>query len=111
MIKLLMASGLLFVANPTTAITPSAIVADTEMPAYAEWSRLALNETTKKYPHAKIIDYLYVGTVPLDDKMIATFQLWLKENSKEFGVRVKVTYDTVSQEYVTVEFEEFARPE
>ncbi|WOV89279.1 DUF3889 domain-containing protein [Sporosarcina oncorhynchi] len=107
--KLFVAIGLLF-ANPLTTITPSTVAMDKEIPAYAKWSRLALKETTKKYPNAKIIDYLYMGTVPQDDKMIATFQLWLKENSKEFGVRVKVTYDTVSQQYVNVEFEEFARP-
>lgn len=107
--KLLLAIGLLF-TNPGSSTFPNTLVAENDIPAYAKWSRLALKEATKKYPNAKIIDYLYVSTVPKEDKTTATFQLWLKEDDKEFGVIVKVTYKTVSEEVIKVEFEEFSRP-
>ncbi|WP_225229704.1 DUF3889 domain-containing protein [Sporosarcina quadrami] len=106
--KLLLAISMLFII-PATYIAQSTIAEEKEIPAYAKWSRLALEETTKKYPNAKIIDYLYIGTASQEEKTIATFQLWMKENNKEFGVRVKVTYDTLSEQFVHVEFEEFAR--
>lgn len=106
--KLLIATGLLFFGYSSTPLLAS--LAQQEIPAYAKWSRLAINEAQYKYPNAKVIDYLYVGSETINDTTIATFQLWLKENDTEFGVIVKVTYKTNTEELISVEFKEFSRP-
>ena len=56
------------------------------IPPYAKWGTLALKKTHEKYPHAKIIDYLHIGRMIGRQTSTEKFKLWLKEDSKEFGV-------------------------
>lgn len=107
--NLFIAIGILFATYASDTPLLTALI-QKEAPAYAKWSRIALIETKNNYPNAQIIDYLYRGTTSKDDLSTASFQLWLKEDDKEFGVIVTVTYTTATEEFKKVEFEEFARP-
>ncbi|MEW9674277.1 YqzG/YhdC family protein [Ammoniphilus sp. 3BR4] len=79
-------------------------------PPYAKWGRLALQETKKKYPQAEIIDYLHVGLKSLSPSTSQeTFKLWLKEGIREFGVYVRIKFDTRTETVQSITFEETHR--
>ena len=80
-----------------------------DIPSYAKWSKIAIKETQKKYPEAKIIDYLHEGSQTKGDHTIEKFKLWLRGPNKEFGVFVRVKYITKTEELVTIEFEETSK--
>ena len=80
-----------------------------DIPSYAKWSKIAMKETQKKYPEAKIIDYLHEGSETKGDHTIEKFKLWLRGTNKEFGVFVRVKYITKTEELVTIEFEETSK--
>ncbi|KOY80782.1 YqzG/YhdC family protein [Lysinibacillus macroides] len=77
-----------------------------ETPAYAKWGQLAVKEVQAKYPTAKIIDYLHEGKEVRGASTIEKFKLWLKQSDKEFGVYVRISYITASQEIVCIEVQE-----
>lgn len=83
--------------------------AQQETPAYAKWGILVIKETKLKYPKAKIIDYLHVGSESKADQTIEKFKLWVKDANKEFGVFVKITFITETEEVITIEFQETSR--
>jgi hypothetical protein len=80
-----------------------------EIPAYAKWSKIAIQETQKKYPDAKVIDYLHEGSETSGNHTIEKFKLWLKGSNKEFGVFVRIKYVTKTEELVTIEFQETSK--
>ncbi|MDX5474350.1 MAG: YqzG/YhdC family protein [Bacillaceae bacterium] len=84
----------------TTAQTP---------PAYAKWGKIAMERTKEKYPDAKIVDYLYVGSQSLNNSTVETFKLWLNENDREFGVFVTIRYDNKSEQIQHIGFRETDR--
>ncbi len=49
-----------------------------EIPAQAQWGKVAIKETQAKYTQAKIIDYLHVGSEVNEDSTIEKYKLWLK---------------------------------
>jgi hypothetical protein len=61
-------------------------------PSYAKWGKIAMEETAKAYRGASIVDYLYEGRFrggsEGDEER---FLLWLKQDGREFGVRVTIT--------------------
>ncbi|MEH7380017.1 YqzG/YhdC family protein [Bacillus sp. JJ1533] len=63
------------------------------VPEYAKWGRLAMEETGKRYPSAQILDYLHVGRYKKNDMYVERFKLWLKQNNREFGVIVNITFE------------------
>ena len=83
--------------------------AQQEAPAYAKWGILAMKETQKRYPDAKIIDYLHQGSELKEIVTIEKFKLWLKNGDKEFGVFVSIVFVTKTEKLVMIEFQETDR--
>ncbi|WP_138751503.1 DUF3889 domain-containing protein [Paenibacillus sinopodophylli] len=81
-----------------TPAEESAILAE---PTYAKWGKLAVEETSKTYRNASIIDYKYEGRKLLPSgKASESFVLWLRKDTREFGVRVTMTIDSYSDKLV-----------
>ncbi|MEW9668995.1 YqzG/YhdC family protein [Ammoniphilus sp. 3BR4] len=79
-------------------------------PPYAKWGKLAIQETHKKYPTAEIVDYLHVGRQSISATTSQeTFKLWLKQGGREFGVYIKIRFDTRTEAVQSVTFEETDR--
>lgn len=85
---------------------PEIVLAQQETPAYAKWGKLAVEEVQAKYPKAKIIDYLHEGKEIHGTSTIEKFKLWLKQSDKEFGVYVRISYLTSTQEVEKIELQE-----
>ncbi|WP_144554394.1 YqzG/YhdC family protein [Bacillus sp. X1(2014)] len=79
------------------------------IPPYAKWGTLALKETHKKYPRAKIIDYLHIGRTSGSQTSTEKFKLWLKDNNKEFGVFVNIEFNKETEKVVKITFQETSR--
>ena len=76
-------------------------------PAYAKWGKLAVEETSRMYRNASIIDYKYEGRTKLSEEQAQeNFVLWLREDSREFGVRVSITIQTSSDQLLHLNIKE-----
>ncbi|MFJ7667080.1 DUF3889 domain-containing protein [Lysinibacillus sp. NPDC097195] len=78
-------------------------------PAYAKWGKLAIEKIQSSYPNSKIIDYLHEGSELGEGATIEKFKLWLKEGDKEFGVYIRIKYNTETQQVVDIEMQETAK--
>ncbi|MFF2482555.1 DUF3889 domain-containing protein [Paenibacillus sp. NPDC058071] len=75
-------------------------------PEYARWGRLAMKETAGRY-QADIVDYKYEGKYPLNSGTFEErFKLWLRKDGREFGVRVRISVATGSDEFESIAFDE-----
>ncbi|QQZ04035.1 YqzG/YhdC family protein [Heyndrickxia oleronia] len=79
------------------------------IPSYAKWGQIAIQKTKEKYPQAKIIDYLHIGSDKKGDTSLEKFKLWLKQNNKEFGVFVDILFDSKTEQIIDVKFRETTR--
>ncbi|ONK24245.1 hypothetical protein BLX87_06260, partial [Bacillus sp. VT-16-64] len=68
-----------------------------------------IQKTKEKYPQAKIIDYLHIGSDKKGDTSLEKFKLWLKQNNKEFGVFVYILFDSKTEQIIDVKFRETSR--
>ncbi|ANB58584.1 hypothetical protein GFC29_799 [Anoxybacillus sp. B7M1] len=84
-------------------------IAQTEMPPYAKWGRLALQKTKEKYPNAQIVDYLHIGRDQQANVTTEKFKLWLRTNQKEFGVFVNIQFNTATERVIGITFQETPR--
>jgi hypothetical protein len=76
-------------------------------PAYAKWGRLAMRETQKKYPRAQMVDYKHVGRQELTPTTAAeTFKLWLRQDKREWGVYVRITFEKPSEKVKGIQIRE-----
>ncbi|OMF36831.1 hypothetical protein BK133_08695 [Paenibacillus sp. FSL H8-0548] len=76
-------------------------------PSYGKWGKLAIEETSRVYHNASIIDYKHEGRKVLKEgQAVETFVLWLRKDTKEFGVRVSITFQTSSDQLVHLEMNE-----
>ncbi|MGD6818955.1 DUF3889 domain-containing protein [Metabacillus sp. 84] len=78
-------------------------------PAYAKWSRIAIQEAKKKYPDAKLLDYLYIGREDSGRTAKEKFKLWVRRDSREFGLFVTVEFEKDTQKVKAVTFTESDR--
>ncbi|CAM4252262.1 hypothetical protein BAMA_06755 [Bacillus manliponensis] len=79
-------------------------------PPYAKWGKIAVQKTKEKYPKAQIIDYLHIGRKPKTIRIsVEKFKLWLKEGEKEFGVFVDVEFETKTEQFLKISFQETDR--
>jgi hypothetical protein len=79
-------------------------------PPYAKWGSLAMSETKKRYPNAQIIDYLHVGhKEKLPTTREETFKLWLRQGNHEWGVYVRITFETETDRVISIKFDETSR--
>lgn len=82
-----------------------------EIPPYAKWGRLAMQETKKRYPLADIVDYQHLGRdVVSSNRATETFKLWLRQDRREWAVRVIITFDTKTERAVSIQFREEPPP-
>ncbi|AZB41978.1 DUF3889 domain-containing protein [Bacillus sp. FJAT-42376] len=91
---------------------PGAAYAQTHQqePAYAKWSRIAIMEAKKKYPDAKLLDYLHIGQEDTGTGTVKEkFKLWVRQGTKEFGLYVTVEYDPKTQKVKKIDFKESDR--
>lgn len=107
--KTIIAVGMLIMFYSALTYIPHTIYAQLETPAYAKWGTLVMKETKLKYPNAKIVDYLHVRSESKEDQTIEIFKLWLKDGDKEFGVFIKITFITMTEKVVTIDFQETSR--
>ncbi|MFD1361386.1 YqzG/YhdC family protein [Lentibacillus salinarum] len=80
-----------------------------DIPSYAKWGRLAMKETKSRYPDADIIDYLHQGREDQEDATVEKFKLWLREDSREFGVFIDIAFDSETEKVRNISFEETSR--
>lgn len=109
LIKMAIALGLFAAAHFSPAV-PVASTVESETPAYAKWSRLAIRQAQIKYPNAQIIDYLYMGTRQSTTDKESIFRLWLREAGREYGVVVRITYSADTEKLKEIRFEEITPP-
>lgn len=101
---LLLASGVLNVSGYTLPAH-----AESKIPGYAKWGRMAMQKTNEKYPNADVVDYLHIGKETKGTFSTEKFKLWLKEKNKEFGVLVEIEYDHKTEQVLRVDFQEVFR--
>ncbi|MGD6834518.1 YqzG/YhdC family protein [Sutcliffiella halmapala] len=77
-----------------------------EVPPYAKWGKIAMQKTKEKYPNADIIDYLHVGRKKGEQTSVETFRLWLKEDQKEFGVKVDIEFANDTERVIKISINE-----
>lgn len=76
-------------------------------PPYAKWGRLAMQETMKAYPQAKIVDYLHVGRkekTPTTSE--ETFKLLLQEGNRKWALLVHIEFEKKTERVVEIRMEE-----
>ncbi|MCM3600028.1 YqzG/YhdC family protein [Robertmurraya korlensis] len=78
-------------------------------PPYAKWGQIAMKKTKEKYPQANIIDYLHIGREKGTKYSTEKFKLWLKTDSKEFGVFVDITFDNKTEQIKDIKYRETTR--
>lgn len=99
----------LFPISHTPIAMGSMITTLQELPPYAQWGRVAMQETKKKYPDAAIIDYLHIGRETANNVTTEKFKLWLRGKDKEFGVYIDIEFNTDTEEIINITFEETDR--
>ena len=104
--KIGLAVGVLLSSGMGVSDVPVVASSKVEVPSYAKWSRLAIKQTMLKYPHADITDYLHIATHTKKVTNVEKFQLWLKEEEREFGVLVTVTYSAETGDFIRIDFQE-----
>lgn len=76
-------------------------------PNYAKWGKLAMEETSKAYRNASIVDYKYEGrTVLSEGEAEERFVLWIVQDTREFGVRVSIRVNASTDELINVRMQE-----
>lgn len=108
-ISILLLFGLFLFGDFTILETNNVVRAEQEAPPYAKWGRVAMTKTKEKYPQAKIIDYLHIGREKGPQSSTEKFKLWLKTDSKEFGVFVDITFDNKTEKIITIKYRETTR--
>lgn len=101
----------LFLLFSLISFSASAYAIAPETPPYAKWGRMAVQVTQKRYPKAAIIDYLHVGRENLQtDRARETFRLWLRQDRREFGVTVIITFDPRTEKVISIQFRDGQAP-
>ncbi|WP_373604830.1 YqzG/YhdC family protein [Fredinandcohnia onubensis] len=95
--KILIGCCFCLLLTPTVFINNESAAISAEqkkpVPEYAKWGKLAMEETQKRYPSAQIVDYLHVGRHKKNGMYVERFKLWLKQENREFGVLVNITFE------------------
>ena len=107
--KTFMTFGIWLLMHAAPVAIPGFLYVQQTIPAYAKWGQLAMKEVQSEYPNAAVVDYLHEGHEVLGDTTIEKFKLWLREGDREFGVFVRITYNTETEQVVTISFQETSR--
>jgi Protein of unknown function (DUF3889) len=84
--------------------------AESNVPSYAKWGRMAMQKTKERYPHAKIYDYLHVKREQKGQYSLETFKLWLNENNNKFEVMVNIKFETNTEKTLNVSVKKKTSP-
>jgi hypothetical protein len=95
--------------SPQGLVNNNVTYAQKPEPSYAKWGRLAMKETKAKYPQAQIIDYLHIGKTTNQSIETEKFKLWLRENQREYGVFVDISFDSETHKVINMSFTETDR--
>ena len=96
--------SLTLIMTTSMTILPSGILQ--AEPSYAQWGRIAVKETQKKY-NTTITDYLHLGSVKLSDTITEEkFKLILTKNNIEIGVFVTIAFNPNNNQLLTIRYEE-----
>ncbi|MEH7250670.1 YqzG/YhdC family protein [Neobacillus niacini] len=87
----------------------SAFAQQKPIPPYAKWGQVAVKETKKKYPNARVVDYLHIGKVSGEHSSTEKFKLWLKGTQKEFGVFVDIEFNNQTEKIMKITYRETPR--
>ena len=78
-----------------------------QQPEYAKWGKIAVQETMKKYPNSKLVDYEYDGKVIISDERAQyNFKFTLKQNNREKEVLAYVLINPKTNKYIETHFDE-----
>ena len=99
----------LFLIANCLNVNTNIVIAEQEVPPYAKWGQIAMKNTKEKYPQANIIDYLHIGREKGTEYSVEKFKLWLKQDSKEFGVFVDIKFDNKTEQIIDIKFRETTR--
>lgn len=77
-----------------------------ELPSYVKWGRIAMTKVQEKYPGSEITDYLHVGKEDKEGTSTEKFKLIIKQDQKEIGVNVSLTFDTRTERLLSVDLTE-----
>ncbi|MCA0172524.1 DUF3889 domain-containing protein [Bacillus sp. RAR_GA_16] len=78
-----------------------------EAPSYAKWGKIAIEQTTKKYPDQQITDYRYDGKVFISNvREQYDFEFTLKQNDQSREIRVYVLVNPQNDELIDVKYDE-----
>jgi hypothetical protein len=81
-------------------------IASARQPEYAKWGQIAMAQTKAKY-QADIVDYLHVGRNQISPGVAEEiFKLWLRDGTREYGVRVTIQFYTANDRIRTITFQE-----
>ncbi|MGO4698238.1 DUF3889 domain-containing protein [Paenibacillus sp. 2TAB26] len=76
-------------------------------PSYAKWGKLAMQETSKAYEDASIVNYKYEGRKKLTNgESEECFVLLLNKDAKQFAIRVTIRINTITDRLINVELKE-----
>lgn len=79
------------------------------IPPYGKWGGLAMALVQRRYPQALIVDYLYLGRqVVSPSTSQEAFKLWLRDDRHEFGVMVRILFNTTTEQVLKISYEETA---
>lgn len=76
------------------------------LPSYVKWGRIAMTKAQEKYPNSEVTDYLHVGKEDKKGTSVEKFKLIVKQDQKEIGVFVNLTFDTRTERLLSVEMKE-----
>ncbi|MGG7620343.1 DUF3889 domain-containing protein [Bacillus coreaensis] len=101
--------GLIWFGEYPLLETNDVTFAQQQAPPYAKWGQIAMKKTKEKYPEANIIDYLHISREKGTKYSTEKFKLWLKTDSKEFGVFVDITFDNKTEQIKDIKYRETTR--
>lgn len=107
--KIALAIGAIVAVGAAITYIPAMINAEqpaVSTPSYAKWGKVAMEHTKAKYPNASIIDYLHIGKEMHNETTTESFKLWLKEDDREFGLYLHITFSTKTGEILQVKEQE-----
>ncbi|WP_312094503.1 DUF3889 domain-containing protein [Niallia sp.] len=76
------------------------------LPSYVKWGRIAMIKAQEKYPNSEVTDYLHVGKEDKKGTSVEKFKLIVKNDQKEIGVFVNLTFDTRTERLISVDMQE-----
>ncbi|CAK4852121.1 unnamed protein product [Aphanomyces euteiches] len=75
-------------------------------PAYAKWGQLAMSQVKNKY-QADIVDYKHLGRKEITPQIVEEdFKFWLRSGNREFGVFVKIRFDSSTEKVQSISIQE-----